>query len=134
MSPFFKYVESAFCKEEISRVCNDVISGVFDEYFGEIKEKFNEEKVLPLIRVVPLLQGQISDIVSSSAVERNTYFSKIISNDTLLMFLKDAAGCNEASGAISKSVLFVCNDNRKESLIASNLTRLHGYFISYNHF
>ncbi len=71
----------------------------------------------------PLLQSESAVILSGG--ENNIYLENgFLRNETLLSYLHDAVGIRQND--VARRILFVCDRNQRESVLASAFARLHG--------
>ncbi len=118
--PFAARVEAVLSAEGTLDVLNGVTQRLFDVYLERIRDKFDPAVVLPLIRVVPLVQGESGVLLS--AVGDNPYLEVLVRDDSLRAYLQGAAGMQGAADAVRR-VLFVCARNDRESAVAAVVAR-----------
>jgi hypothetical protein len=120
--PLVARVDAALSSETTLDVLSDMLERLFATYLQQVANKFDSANVLPLLRVAPLVQSESMSILSQ--LESNLYLENgILRNDTLLAYLQSCAGLNRSDQA--RKVLFICDENKRESVIASSLARIH---------
>lgn len=129
-------VDAALSQEAALNALNSVSSLLFQSYFDAIASKFDPAAPVPLVRIVPLVQAESNSILLPT--EGNKFLVEaLLKNDTLSRYLRACSGMNELVAAAQnkagdgaegqqKTILFVCPDNRRESVAASALAKVHG--------
>jgi hypothetical protein len=118
--PFAARVEAVLSGEGTLDVLNGVTQRLFGVYLERIRDKFDPATVLPLIRVVPLVQGE-SGVVLSSMGE-NPFLEAVVHDEGLRSYAETAAGMQSAPDDVRR-ILFVCARNDRESAVAAVVAR-----------
>ena len=120
-----KRVEAELSAEVTFDLLKNLTDDFFVEYFFTIEPRFNPEKSLPLVRVVPLVQADSRMILDETSVYLN---SVVIKQKQFRSYLENVAGISKNDLNISTlRILYICPLNCRESVIASALTRFHGH-------
>lgn len=123
-SGFSMRVDAALLGAETLDVMKNLFDRLFLEFFRHVEPRFDPSAPVPLVRVAPAIQSEVTAILAAASEE---YFTEsVLRNERLHEYVAVGAGLDHSPNAC-KHILYVCDLNVKESVIASALTRLHGF-------